>query len=266
MKTETRIRVFGYAICLALFSFIIFASWKNSSDALPRTRVLFVGNSLTFVNDLPGMLAGMAQNRSIVIECDMYAPGGYKFSQHASDPVLKGKIDQGPWDFVVLQEQSQIPALENSKVTSWVYPYAVNLCQLIRSASPKAHVAFYETMAWKNGDSSNASVIPEIATYEGMQERLTNSYATMARENQGLLVPVGSAWKRVRSEKPDINLYADEVHPNILGTYLVACVFYAVLFKDTPEGLPHPREIDEDTATYFQQIAHRTAQQTARQR
>ncbi|MDD5218689.1 MAG: SGNH/GDSL hydrolase family protein [Candidatus Omnitrophica bacterium] len=176
------------------------------------------------------------------------------FSQHAADPRLLEKINQGPWDFIVLQEQSQMPALSQAQVRKAVYPQAKKLCDLIRQANPKARIVFYMTMAKKNGDLQNVRVMPVLSTYQGMQRRINQSYVAMAKQNRGLLAPVGQVWALVRRNKPSLELYSDDTHPNLTGTYLAACVFYAVLFNDSPLGLPHPQPVDNDTAFYLQKI------------
>ncbi|MBF0522715.1 MAG: DUF4886 domain-containing protein [Candidatus Omnitrophica bacterium] len=233
---------------------------KNSFSESSKIHVLFIGNSLTYVNDLPGRISQLAKTRNIVMEYEMYAPGGYRLYQHASDPVLSEKIKKGIWDFVVLQEQSQWPALEDKRLEAEVYVYAQSLCETIRESNPKAHVVFYMTMAKKDGDPDNARYIPEVATYEGMQDRINNSYIHMAEQNHGIIAPVGFVWQNVRKDQPSIVLYADDKHPNITGSYLAACVFFEVLFKDSPVGLPHPQEIDDNTASYLQKMTEQAIQ------
>ena len=250
---------YGLAVCAGLFISVCFVSCNNKPPAvipLKKVKVLFVGNSLTYVNDLPGLTAELAKSRNFDMEHDQYAPGGYSLSQHSGDSQLLEKINKGGWDFVVLQEQSQLPAYPWAQTE--VIPYAQKLSRLIRDANPRAQVAFYMTMARKNGDHANVRAFPELARYEGMQQKINDTYVQMARENQGLLVPVGLVWKNVRAQKPELNLYGDEVHPNLTGTYLAACVFYSILFKDSPVGLPHPQQIDDDTAKYLQKVTSDT--------
>ena len=248
-----RLIKYGLAACAVLFVSFSLVSCKKNPAAGKEIRVLFIGNSLTYVNDLPGLTASLAKSRNSKMEYEMYAPGGYTLSQHAGDPRLLEKINKGGWDFVVLQEQSQMPAYPWARTE--VFPYAQKLSRLIRDANPRAQIAFYMTMAGKTGDQRNIGNFPDMATYEGMQLKLNDSYIQMARENQGLIVPVGPAWENVRSQNPSLNLYADDVHPNLTGTYLAACVFYSVLFKDSPAGLPHPQQIDYDTAKDLQKAA-----------
>jgi hypothetical protein len=221
-------------------------------------RVLFVGNSLTYQNDLPGMIAALAKSRGHDMQYEVYAPGGYRLSQHASDPKLLEKIDRGSWDVVVLQEQSQMPAVPRDRLEREVYPFARRLSQRVRAASPRARVAFYQTMAKRNGDAQFFPDIPEMKTYEGMQERINAAYAEMAKDNRGLLVPVGLVWKEARAKRSGLGLYADDTHPSLVGTYLAACVFYAVLFESSPVGAAHPPSVEDATATFLQTITSAT--------
>lgn len=96
---------------------------------------------------------------------------------------------------------------------------------------------FYETWGYKSGDADNCGILPDICTYEGMQKRLNESYTLMAERSSGTLAPVGEAWAKVRAEHPQIPLYeSDGVHPSPQGTYLAACVFYAVLMRKRLTG------------------------------
>src|SRR5436190_1748641 len=73
-------------------------------------RVLFIGNSYTYVNDLPRMVAALAQagkQRPLVHERE--TPGGYSFEKHWMDGRAVAKITGAKWDHVVLQEQSLRP-------------------------------------------------------------------------------------------------------------------------------------------------------------
>jgi hypothetical protein len=245
--------VLAMMLCLVLPS--CHATGASDAGNGPSLRMLFVGNSLTSQNDLPGMIAALARSRGRGMLYEAHAPGGYRLSQHASDPRLLEKIDRGSWDVVVLQEQSQMPALPPDRLQREVYPFARVLSERIRAASPGAKVAFYATMAKRNGDAQFFPDIAEMGTYAGMQRRINASYAEMAKDNRGLLVPVGSVWEKARAEKPAIELYADETHPSLAGTYLAACIFYAVIFEQSPVGASHPRGIDDATATILQKIA-----------
>ena len=85
-------------------------STAAGAGAPPCTRVLFVGNSYTYVNDLPTTFAQLAVAGGHKLETGMVANGGETLAQHATAAETLDKIAAAPWSFVVLQEQSETPA------------------------------------------------------------------------------------------------------------------------------------------------------------
>lgn len=194
-------------------------------------RILFIGNSYIYTNDLPGTLQAIAMSMGDTLLIDQYVPGGYTFNQHNNDPQTKAKIMQGDWDFVVLQEQSQIPSFSPAQVATDCLPYAKKLCDTVRAYNPCAEIFFYMTWGRKNGDAGNCASYPPVCTYAGMQQRLRESYLLMADSNEQSCSPVGAVWNVMRNQYPLVDLYsADESHPSPYGTYLAACTFYCSLY------------------------------------
>ena len=231
------------------------------APAGPAVRVLFIGNSLTYYNDMPSMVAGLAATAGINMQYDLHAPGGRRLADHAVDREALAKIDRGTWHFVVIQEQSQWPAFPDWVVQRDMDPPARALRDRIKRANPRATVVLYMTMARRNGDPQNAASIPmpELATFAGMQARINRTYVRLGRELGATVVPVGRAWEAVRRSRPSLNLYSDEIHPNAVGSYLAACVFYATLFRRNPVGLSYTAGLDQATATYLQRVARGVA-------
>ena len=192
-------------IFTAFFSILVVAGIIESLCAEQKRgyNTLFIGNSLTSANSLPGMIQGLAHARNHILRVDVYAPGGTKFHQHASDAVLLKKIKNGSWDFVILQEQSQMPGFPQKQNRKDVYHYANMLVSYIRQYNPEAQLIFYMTMARKNGDPDNIQASKELGTYEGMQKRINQSYMNMAKENHALVAPIGEVWRRLRDKEPD---------------------------------------------------------------
>jgi len=158
------------------------------------------------------------------------------------------------WDYVILQEQSVKPALPPEIVATDVYPYAEILCQMIVDYNLSASPIFYMTWGRENGLESYCDYYPPFCTYEGMQQRLVESYTEMAENNNSLLAPVGLAWQSLRETNPEINLYnPDGSHPSIEGSYLAACVFYSIIFNDTPNNTFVPFGLNLSTAEIIQE-------------
>ena len=218
-------------------------------------RILFIGNSLTSANNLPAMVAAIADSRGLDLITEAHTPGGARLRNHVSNKKVLSKLRKRSWDFVVLQEQSQSPGFGARQLSTDVFPYATRLVEESKKAKPDTSVMFYMTMAHRNGDPQNQNVSPELLTYEGTQRRINRSYLTMAEDNQALVAPVGEAWRIVREEQPDIALYADNTHPNPAGTYLAACVFYATLFQSPCTGAAVPRQVNQQIAEFLQKTA-----------
>lgn len=198
-------------------------------------RVLFIGNSYTGVNNLPQMTANLTDSAGDSLIFDTHNPGGQSFQGHFTDPLVAGKIAQGNWDFVVLQEQSQRPAFPDEQVAEQVFPYAHKLDSMIREHNPCAETLFYMTWGRKNGDASNCAAWPPVCTYQGMDSLLHLRYMQMAEANEAAVSPVGQVWKNIRANYPDLELYTpDESHPSFAGTYAAACTFYTTIFGKSP--------------------------------
>jgi hypothetical protein len=214
------------------------------------TRVLFIGNSYTYVNDLPGMFAELAQSGKHAVETRTLAPGGWTLSDHVKDKNTVPALQSEKWDYVVLQEQSEIPAVEQSRQAD-MYPAARTLIRMI--AENGARPLLYMTWAHRDGDPGYG-----LADYDSMQNQIVIGYLAIAREQGIPAVPVGYAWWRVRKQYPDISLWqTDGSHPDKNGTYLAACVFYAAIFGESPEGLAYTAKIPAGTARQLQFVAAR---------
>lgn len=198
-------------------------------------RVLFLGNSYTAANDLPGMVSDVANSTGDTVIYDSNTPGGFTLQGHSGDAGSLSKIAAGGWDYVVLQEQSQLPSFPASQVNTQMFPFAQQLDSLILVSNPCAETVFYMTWGRKNGDASNCPNWPPVCTYAGMDSLLRMRYMMMATDNQAIVSPAGAVWRYLRSKHPQIELYeADESHPSVAGTYAVACSFFTTLFRKDP--------------------------------
>lgn len=223
------------------------------------TKVLFVGNSYTYVNNLPQMLHDLALSLGDTIYFDSSAPGGYTFQQHSTYATTISKINASNWDYVVLQAQSQEPSFPPAQVQSQTFPYAAVLDNIVHANSECTKIMYYMTWGRKYGDASNCAAWPPICTYEGMTSRLRWAYIQMATDNYSQVAPVGMAWYHSRMADSTINLWSgDNSHPSVAGTYLTACTFYASIFHQSPVGSTYYGGLSPADAGFLQQIAAST--------
>ncbi|MFN5793339.1 MAG: hypothetical protein ACK455_00960, partial [Bacteroidota bacterium] len=137
-------------LTVAVLSLLIVA-YSNAETK----RVLFIGNSYIYTNNLPQVLKDVALSNGDDVIFDSSAPGGHTFQQHSTNATTLSKIAQGNWDYIILQEQSQRPAFPISQVQTEVFPYAAYLDSLAKAQNPCATVMYYMTWGRKNGDASN---------------------------------------------------------------------------------------------------------------
>jgi hypothetical protein len=188
----------------------------DKPDAL---KVLFIGNSQTYVNDLPVVFGKLVQagdaSRGLVIT-DVVAPG-VTLRNHLANGTAARIIARNRWDYVVLQDQSVEPLYVPGTFESSVR----KLDALVRQAGAK-------------------TALFEVWALEGWTDtELHAQYVRVAEAVGVMLVPVGAVWDRTSARDPSLKLLqADGHHASEAGTYLAACVFYATLVGKSPEGLP----------------------------
>ena len=212
------------------------------------TRVLFIGNSYTFVNDLPNTFAKLAKSGGHKVEVGMSAQGGWKLADHIGSSETLNLLNSTKWNFVVLQEQSQIPSVQQVR-NQEMYPAARELVQKIKDIG--ARPIFFITWAHRDGMPENGMI-----NYESMQSQINYGYMEIAQELNAPIAPVGLAWSIAVKEHPELNLWQEDgSHPTEQGTYLAACVFYAVIFYESPDGLTYHASLSGENARTIQTIA-----------
>jgi len=235
-----------YRIFTILF---VLLAYSYSTRAQITKHVLFLGNSYTYVNDLPIMLSSIATSTGDSLIYQSNAPGGYSLQGHSTNQVSLGLIQQGGWDYMVLQEQSQKPSWPISQVMNEVYPYAKALCNTFYNNNPCSKPLFFMTWGRKNGDASNCASWPPVCSYEGMDSLLNLRYRMLADSNKAYVSPVGAVWHFIRDNYSNIELYSsDESHPSLEGSYAAACTFYSLVFQKDPMGITDNYGIDPDVA------------------
>jgi hypothetical protein len=196
----------------------------RADDTLPGgsaepLKILFIGNSFTYSNDMPHILQGLAASRGRRLEIALHAPGGCTLEKHWQDGKATELVRGRKWDYVVLQENSTGP-LENVKSMK---EYAGKFDELIKKQG--ARTALF--MTWARQDKA------------ATQRRIAIAYEETAKQLGATLVPVGLAWQKARGGTKPFTLHAaDKNHPNELGSYLTACTFFVALVDRKTEGLP----------------------------
>ena len=232
------------AICTLLFSI--------NTQAQDSVSVLFVGNSYTYVNDLPNVFKQLTGSLGDEATVDSKTNGGFTFQNHLVDPLTMTKIHAKPWDYVVLQGQSQEPSFPFDQVNTQTLPPAVSLADSVYANGFCSQTMYFMTWGRQVGDPQWDS----INTFYKMNNRLRNAYVRIADSANASVAPVGVAWKYIIDNHPTINLYSpDGSHPSLEGTYLAACTFYASVYRKNSTGAPYTAGLDPTVAGYLQNAA-----------
>jgi hypothetical protein len=237
-------------ICFLLLASHGCSPVKCDNIQSPKTcfRILFIGNSYTYVNDLPNTFAKLADSGNHQVEIGMFAKGGWTLSDQIKSSEMLNTLQSSKWDYVIVQEQSQIPSMEQSRSYA-MYPAARTLIGKIRETG--ANPIFFETWAHQNGWPENG-----MPNFESMQYQIDLGYQLIAQELNVSIAPVGDVWFNAITQDPQLELWQDDgSHPTELGTYLTACVFYAVIFQENPQGLSYLGNLSEETAHTLQTSA-----------
>jgi hypothetical protein len=210
------------------------------------TRILFIGNSFTYVNDVPGILQALADSaggEKLAVESVAFP--NYAVIDHWFDGSAQREIDKGGWAYVVLQ-QGWTPA---------------GVCRdTLRLATELLSVGIRK-----------AGGRPVLFEPWGSEFRLSqNQFLTSIESNRlaatdvdGLLFPVAEAWLATAKRDPSIYMYSDGLHANATGSYLAALVMYTRIFNRSPVGLPRRLVTLSGVSISMDEATGRTLQEAA---
>lgn len=234
----------------------------NTLFSQDEINVLFLGNSYTFVNDLPNMIEEIAENENKIFNHKSVTPGGCTLFQHVDSQTSMSEIRKGNWDYVILQEQSQLPSIDYYRHNA-MKPAYKTLYDSIMFYNPTAKVIGYMTWGRRNGGKQCVNFgegiycSADFADFNHMQDSLTAAYCENAYATNSYVAPVGEAWRTALTTDPTLVLHSsDDSHPSYDGSYLAACVFYSIFWDKSPIGIYHKEQINDEKAKLLQTIAN----------
>jgi hypothetical protein len=185
----------------------------------PGEGILFIGNSLTDANDLPGMVEGLAAAAGQQLPTAEVAFGGYSLADHLRQGDAARSIATGGWRVVVLQQgpSGQLDSRALLRKDTATFD--------ARIRAVGARTALFSVWADSQGPSSF--------------DEIRESYSLAAEDVGGIYLPVNEAWTTAWERQATLPLYSsDGFHPSDEGSYLAALVIVGVLAPTSPVGLP----------------------------
>lgn len=228
--------------------------------AAATLRVLFVGNSYTYVNDLPALVADLGATQGVRIQVTMRAEPDHSLADHLRDRRLRVLLSQ-PWDWVVLQQgPSSLPESRAELIAS-----TRELAQRLRRAQEwRRRQALGLAPMGGAPQSASARVVgppsealrgtarialfaawPQLP-YADSSPAAEESYRLAARSVRACVLPVAAAWRIARESGQAPRLYQpDALHPTAPGTLLAALTILTGLLElDAPPPLQAAQDAD----------------------
>jgi hypothetical protein len=255
VKIISELRNHAEVLVRAFIAFLAVTSCGGSNAAVepppttpPATyRVLFIGNSLTYFNDLPGTVAGLAGSANVTIHVASVARPNLALIDHVegSSNALE-VIGQGGWNYVVLQQgPSALPLSRDTLLIA---------TRLLSAQIEGVGARSALLMVWP--ESSRFAVFDDVR----------DSYRAATSDVGALFLPAGEAWRTAWAADPQLPLYGpDGYHPSELGTYLAALVVYEGITGNDSRALPDQAIVSgrklgvaESRVRLLQDAAHQT--------
>ncbi|HJV51033.1 MAG TPA: hypothetical protein VJ652_06230 [Noviherbaspirillum sp.] len=196
----------------------------TGAQAAQPLRILFIGNSYTYTNDLPALVGQLARASGAArpVETEAVTAGGVSLQWHWEQGAARAALLRKKWDYVVLQDFSTLPLTDPQAVRQSILLFD----QQIRAAG--ARTVLYLTWARAGAPAT--------------QSGLNQVYYGVGSEIGALVAPVGPAWAIARELGPRIALYqGDGSHPTLAGSWLAAYVLHITLFGKAPRMADVPR-------------------------
>lgn len=183
-----------------------------SMQALGQS-ILFVGNSLTYSNDLPRMVEKIGKTAGIKLKTRCLCFPNYGLEDHWTEGKVSKLIEKEEFDFVVFQQGPSSQAYGRSSLID----FGGRITELAESHDTKA--AYF--MVW-----------PSLQYYHTFAGVIKN-HSDAAKQSGAMLIPAGEHWKAYREVEGLDNLYGpDGFHPSKTGSFLAALTIISTLFPD----------------------------------
>ena len=177
-------------------------------------KILFIGNSHTYYNDMPHLFVQLCRKKNVEAEVTMLAHGGKGWDFHVEEPEARFNIMYGRYDAVVLQHTAH--PMGDLQVMS---KCGKQLIEWVREAG--ARPVLY--MPWTTK-----------ADGEAAQGAMSGAYRKLQAETGCELAPVGERWWKYHKEHPEVELYAgDGQHASPAGSRLAAEVIAEVVLRQS---------------------------------
>jgi hypothetical protein len=246
-------RIFFWTISsLMIVSFVAGCASKPVKPTEPY-RVLFIGDSTTSRNDIPGKFERLAELGGHEVVVESSTKDYTSLATHSRLPQTKLKLENEVWDIVILQENEAILLNPESR-QKFSIPMIEKYIDIVDDMG--GIILLYSSIGFRQGliDFEEFNYLDD---YQSSQDAVDMAYFEIGNELNLPIAPVGEVWRLVYETEPAFDLWQlDGIHVSPEGAYLAACVFYTAIYNQSPLDLPISDEFGIDQTTI--ELIHRT--------
>src|SRR5688572_18260251 len=187
------------------FTLLLLTGTCVQAQSQKKINVLFLGNSLTYFNNLPELMKQIAASDSVEMSYRSICFPNYALIDHWNDGNAQKEIQSGKYNFVIVQQGPSSQQEGRTYLVEWGLKFD-SLCD-------KHRAKLVSYMVWPSKERSG--------DFGGVHD----SYKLLADSAKAIFSPAGKAWQLVWEENPEFKLYSeDNFHPNYRGSLLAAMV------------------------------------------
>ncbi|HEY8399648.1 MAG TPA: SGNH/GDSL hydrolase family protein [Cytophagaceae bacterium] len=219
------------AVLIALTTLLFF----GCSPRPESKRILFIGNSYTYRNNMPLLFQEIAKSKGYSVDVTAITRGKYTFYLQAQRKIIKRVLKHHTYDVIVLQGSSMDLLWDSSRLKSRTFPAIEQLITTIRTYQPQSKLYLYMTWAYGIQDSSSG----KMSYSNQMLEALDQGYRNLKKKFNVPVIPVGKVWANYLKKYPQVVLYTQDcAHPSFVGSYLVAGTMFQAIYGKPLKGAP----------------------------
>ena len=220
-------------------------------------KILFIGNSLTYSNNMPKIFEELSLNSGKEVYVDQITPGGVSLGFHSTNAETINKINEQKWDYVILQS-SDIAAFYD------LYDHEIRIINKLKNHIKKNNnetKIIYMMVSGLRDGWTGRELNGEIVhyTYKQYMKMIYDGTIYIADQCDVIIAPVGIAWEKVIDEKPEMKIKlfdTDGAHPALYGSYIIACTYFCTIFSEELNKTIQSIDIPDNIQIFFQLIVN----------
>ena len=272
---------------LLILSTIVFSCGTKTKDDSKEINVLFIGNSLTYYNDMPQKLQEMLNENKTNIKIDQITYPGFSLNRHLNNIITstsengvntrvkedgeitetEKKLKEKKWDIIILQTGG-VAVLIPESVKYQVNPTIKKIKELVNDNETRfilfntwpSKVDFPKKYCY-SGRLINSSLDPDenfcstvITNSEHYLQLLNKSYKSIADHNSLELTNHGDLFQRTEIKHPELEVLEDDMHPSDIGAFLSASIFYELITNKNVIDLSYVGELNKKDADKLKKL------------